>query len=148
MEFSELSNRVIGCAIEVHRRLGPRLLESTYEQCLAHELKLSGIRFKLPHSQAVDYKGVRLDCGYRADVLVEDKLYRGTACRKKVPLAELDSRARKYVSNEWQIPLSEIKNWETACSTLPVARPRVRRPDNRRRHRLRERRRLTYKAFL
>lgn len=74
MEFDELSNRVIGCALEVHRELGPGLLESTYEQCLAHELKLSGIRFKLQHPQPVDYKGVRLDCGYRADVLIEDKL--------------------------------------------------------------------------
>jgi len=61
MEFDELSNRVIGCAIEVHRELGPGLLESTYEQCLAHELKLNGIRFKLQHSQPVEYKGVRLD---------------------------------------------------------------------------------------
>ncbi len=46
MEFDELSNWVIGCAIEVHRELGPRLLESPYEQCLVHELKLNGIRFK------------------------------------------------------------------------------------------------------
>lgn len=74
MEFDELSNRVIGCALEVHRELGPGLLESTDEQCLAHELKLSGIRFKLQHPQPVDYKGVRLDFGYWADVLIEDKL--------------------------------------------------------------------------
>ena len=74
MEFDELSNRVIGCAIEVHRELGPGLLESTYEQCLAHELKLNGIRFKVQHPLPVKYKGMRLDCGYRVDVLVEDKL--------------------------------------------------------------------------
>ena len=74
MEFDDLSNRIIGCAIEVHRELGPGLLESTYEQCLAHELKLNGIRFKLQHPQPVEYKGVRLDCGYRVDLLVEDKL--------------------------------------------------------------------------
>ena len=74
MEFDELSNRVIGCALEVHRALGPGLLESTYEQCLAHELKLNGIRFELQHPLPVKYKGVRLDCGYRVDVLVEDKL--------------------------------------------------------------------------
>jgi GxxExxY protein len=47
MEFDELSNRVIGCALEVHRELGPGLLESTYEQCLGHELKLNGIGFEL-----------------------------------------------------------------------------------------------------
>ena len=48
MEFDTLSNQVIGCAIEVHRELGPGLLESTYEQCLAHELELSGRRRDLP----------------------------------------------------------------------------------------------------
>ncbi|MEA3311016.1 MAG: GxxExxY protein [candidate division WOR-3 bacterium] len=74
MEFDELSNRVIGCAIEVHRQLGPGLLESTYEQCLAHELKLNGIRSESQHPQPVEYKGVQLDCGYRVDLLVEDKL--------------------------------------------------------------------------
>jgi GxxExxY protein len=74
MEFDELSNRVIGCAIEVHRELGPGLMESTYEQCLAHELKLNNIRFKLQHPQPVNYKGVRLDCGYRIDMLIENTL--------------------------------------------------------------------------
>jgi len=74
MEFDELSKRVIGCAIEVHRELGPGLLESTYEQCLAHELKLNSIEFRLQHPQPVEYKGIRLDCGYRVDVLVEDML--------------------------------------------------------------------------
>ena len=74
MEFDALSNRVIGCALEVHRELGPGLLESTYEQCLAHEMTLSGIHFKLQCPQPVEYKGVRLDCGYRADMLIEDKL--------------------------------------------------------------------------
>jgi GxxExxY protein len=74
MEFDELSNRVIGCAIEVHRGLGPGLLESTYEQCLAHELKLNGIAFRLQHPQPVAYKDTRLDCGYRIDVLVENSL--------------------------------------------------------------------------
>lgn len=74
MDFDELSNRVIGCAIEVHRELGPGLLESTYEQCLAHELKLNDIGFRRQHPQPVEYKGIRLDCGYRIDVLVEDAL--------------------------------------------------------------------------
>ena len=74
MEFSELAGRVIGCAIEVHRVLGPGLLESTYEQCLAHELKLNGISFVLQHPLPVDYKGLRLDCGYRVDVLVENEI--------------------------------------------------------------------------
>ena len=71
MEFDKLSNRVIGCALEVHRELGPGLLESTYEQCLAYELTRSGIRFELQYPQPVNYKGVLIDCAYRIDVLVE-----------------------------------------------------------------------------
>jgi GxxExxY protein len=74
MEFDELSRRVIGCAIEVHRELGPGLLESTYAQCLAHELRLNGIEFRLECPLPVEYKGVRLDCGYRIDLLVEESL--------------------------------------------------------------------------
>jgi GxxExxY protein len=74
MAFSELSHRVVGCAIEVHRELGPGLLESTYEQCLAHEFKLNGIDFKLQHPLPVVFKGICLDCGYRVDILVEDEI--------------------------------------------------------------------------
>ena len=74
MERDPLTGRVIGCAIEVHRTLGPGLLESTYEQCLARELDLEGIGFQLQLPIPVEYKGIRLDCGYRMDVLVEDQL--------------------------------------------------------------------------
>ena len=74
MEFDQLSNRIIGCALEVHRALGPGLMESTYEQCLAHELSQSGIPFKLQWPLPVKYKGIKLDCGYRIDLFVEDKL--------------------------------------------------------------------------
>ena len=74
MEFDQLSNRIIGCALEVHRALGPGLLESTYEQCLAPELSLSGIPFKLQFPLPVRYKGIKLDCGYRIDLFVDDEL--------------------------------------------------------------------------
>jgi len=74
MEFDELSNKVIGCALEVHRNLGPGLLESTYEQCFAHELKIAGIQFKLQYPLPVEYKGINLDCGYRIDVFVGDTI--------------------------------------------------------------------------
>lgn len=74
MEFDKLSNRVLGCAIEVHRELGPGLLESTYERCLAFELKLNGIEFKSQHPLPVIYKGLQLECGYRVDLLIENKL--------------------------------------------------------------------------
>ena len=74
MEFDALSNKVIGCAIEVHRNLGPGLLESTYEQCLAHELKIAEIPFKLQFPLPVEYKGIKLDCGYRIDLFVDNSL--------------------------------------------------------------------------
>jgi len=74
MEFDALSNRVIGCAIEVHRHLGPGLLESTYTQCLAHEFTVNGITFEIEKPLPVEYKGVRLDCGYRIDLLIENEL--------------------------------------------------------------------------
>jgi len=74
MPFSALSHRIIGCAIEVHRTLGPGLLESTYEQCLAHELKLHEVPFLLQNPLPVNYKGLRLDCGYRVDILVENQI--------------------------------------------------------------------------
>ena len=74
MNFDELSNKVLGCAIEVHRELGPGLLESTYEQCLAYELHRAGIPFKLQVELPVEYKEIRLDCGYRIDLLADDRL--------------------------------------------------------------------------
>ena len=74
MEFDELSNKVIGCALEVHRNLGPGLLESTYEQCLAYEMKAAGMAFKLQLALPVEYKNIKLDCGYRIDVLVDNSI--------------------------------------------------------------------------
>jgi GxxExxY protein len=68
------TGKVIGCAIEVHRVLGPGLLESTYQQCLARELHINGIAFTLEHPLPVEYKGIKLDCGYRIDILAENRL--------------------------------------------------------------------------
>ena len=69
-----LTSDVIGCMIEVHRALGPGLLESTYQQCLARELELNNIPYKLEHPLPVEYKGVKLDCGYRIDLFIRDKV--------------------------------------------------------------------------
>jgi GxxExxY protein len=74
VEFDDLSNKVIGCALEVHRHLGPGLLESAYAQCVAHELSIAGIPFELERPIPVNYKGKRLDCGFRADIMVDDSL--------------------------------------------------------------------------
>jgi GxxExxY protein len=69
-----LSGRVIGCAIEVHRMLGPGLLEAAYEQALALELSKAGIRFARQVQLPVAYKGEILDAGYRVDLIVERQL--------------------------------------------------------------------------
>jgi len=72
--INELTEIVIGCAIEVHRALGPGLLESAYEICLCRELTLHGIAFERQVAIPVEYKGVKLDCGYRADLIVGGKI--------------------------------------------------------------------------
>ena len=74
MEFDKLSNQVIGAALEVHRHLGPGLLESTYEACLVYELQQAGLSVQRQLPMPVTYKGVELDCGYRVDLLVEGQL--------------------------------------------------------------------------
>jgi GxxExxY protein len=70
----ELTRVVIAACIEVHRHLGPGLLESAYERCVCHELTLRGIRFERQRSIPLTYKGLQLDCGYRADVIIEESL--------------------------------------------------------------------------
>ncbi|HSV26892.1 MAG TPA: GxxExxY protein [Sedimentisphaerales bacterium] len=74
MKHEQLTEAVIGSAIEVHRELGPGLLESAYEKCLAWELNKSQIPFVQQAAIPVAYKGVQIDCGYRADILVDSKV--------------------------------------------------------------------------
>ena len=69
-----LTKRIISAAIEVHKCLGPGLLESAYEQCLCHELSLRGVKFQRQRSLPLEYKGIKLDCGYRLDLLVEGQV--------------------------------------------------------------------------
>ncbi len=72
--LKELTGVVIGAAIEVHRELGPGLLESTYQACLARELALQNVSFEQQRALPVIYKGVAIDCGYRIDFLIEGKV--------------------------------------------------------------------------
>ncbi len=74
MEDAALTERVIGCAIEVHRHLGPGLLEGVYEDCLCHELLQSGVVFQRQVQLPVVYKGVQLEAAYRLDLLVDRQL--------------------------------------------------------------------------
>ena len=74
ISINKLTEVVIGCAIEVHRELGPGLLESAYETCLCRELSLRKLPFECQQPIPLFYKGTRLDCGYRADVIVDRRV--------------------------------------------------------------------------
>lgn len=74
IERDLLTEKVIGCAIEVHRALGAGLLESAYQACLIHELTLKNIKFKAEIPLPIIYKGLKVDGGYRIDILIEDQL--------------------------------------------------------------------------
>ena len=74
MELNQISEKIIGCAIKVHKTLGPGLLESTYEVCLIYELQKSGINVLSQLALPVIYDGIKLDAGYRIDLLVEDSI--------------------------------------------------------------------------
>ncbi len=73
-EANRITEGIIGAAIEVHRGLGPGLLESAYVECVCREMSLRGISFERERAVPVDYKGVRLECGYRLDLLVERQI--------------------------------------------------------------------------
>jgi GxxExxY protein len=74
MTENEISEKIIGCAIQVHRELGPGLLESSYEECLYYELFQSGLYVEKQKPLPLVYKEVKLDCGYRIDLIVENKV--------------------------------------------------------------------------
>lgn len=92
MERKELLNdgtrEIIAAAIEVHRNLGPGLLESTYEECLCHELGLRGFYYRRQHQLPVTYKGKQLDCGYRLDLVVEGIVLELKCVEKLLPIHE------------------------------------------------------------
>jgi len=74
MQTNELTGKIIGAAIEVHKQLGPGMLESAYEECLCYELSLRGLKVERQKPIPVVYKEIKLDCGYRADLLVENEV--------------------------------------------------------------------------
>ncbi|MBM4177076.1 MAG: GxxExxY protein [Ignavibacteria bacterium] len=69
-----LTQKIIGCAIEVHKHLGPGLLESAYEECLCFELHQEGLKFERQKAVPIIYKEIKLECGYRLDILVENEI--------------------------------------------------------------------------
>ncbi len=73
-DINQLTYQIIGCAYEVHKTLGPGLLESTYETCLCYESEKAEIKYEKQKELIINYKGVRLDNGYRIDILVENDI--------------------------------------------------------------------------
>jgi GxxExxY protein len=74
MEINDLSYKIIGLAIDVHKELGPGLLESAYQECLYYEIKNAGLKVKKELALPIVYKDIKLDHGYRIDLLIEDKI--------------------------------------------------------------------------
>ena len=96
VDTSELTGKVIGCAMRVHSALGPGLLESAYRHCLVHELKLLGLEVQAEVKMPIAYQGLQLDAGYRLDILVENVLVlvletQGRGGDHPVPKAQLIS---------------------------------------------------------
>lgn len=81
----DLTEKIIGAAIEVHRALGPGLLESAYEECMYRELDLRTLSFQRQVALPVEYKGVKLDCGYRFDLIVQDSVILELKCVEHIP---------------------------------------------------------------
>jgi GxxExxY protein len=86
----QLTDRIIGAAIKIHRRLGPGLLESAYESCLAYELDSQGLRVIRQKAVPLVYEQVKLDCGFRADLLVENRVVVELKCKEQIhPIDEV-----------------------------------------------------------
>jgi GxxExxY protein len=82
--YEDLIKEIIGAAIEVHKAVGPGLLEGVYEECLCHEMGLRNLRFERQLVVPVTYKGVTLDCGYRLDLLVQDTVILELKCVDRI----------------------------------------------------------------
>jgi GxxExxY protein len=120
MDINELTGQVIGAAIEVHKFLGPGLLESAYEKCLCHELSLRKIDHQTQIEIPIIYKGVNLDCGYRIDILIPNKLIvELKACDGLLPIHE--AQILTYLK------LTDIKYGLLINFNLPVLKDGIKR---------------------
>jgi len=124
--LNELSGNIIGLCIEIHRELGPGLLESAYEECLAYELSKAGLSFERQRPLPVRYKEVRLDCGYPLDFVVEGALSCGAQSSAELhPLHEaqllthlkLDHKSLGLLIN-FNVPVLKYGVKRVACGTL------------------------------
>lgn len=105
MEVNAITEKIIGASIDVHRTLGPGLLESTYEECLCYELGQRKVEFIRQYNLPIKYKNVKIDCGYRIDLLVEKKVVvELKAVERLLPLH--DAQLLSYLkSGSWKVGL-------------------------------------------
>ena len=96
---NELSNIILGCAIEVHKQLGPGLLESAYQECLLYELLKAGLKVVKEKPMPIIYKDVKLDHGYRIDLLVNNKVVIEIKTVEQLEKEEIEKAINKYGSN-------------------------------------------------
>jgi GxxExxY protein len=107
-----LTEKIIGFAIEVHRQLGPGLLESAYEECLCYELDQAGFAYRRQVPLPVTYKAVRLDCGYRIDIVVENRvIVELKAVERLIPIHEAQVITYLKLSG---VPTGLLLNFNTA----------------------------------
>lgn len=120
LDVNKTTESIIGAAIEVHRHLGPGLLESTYEECLCEELSLRGIPFQRQSALPVTYKGKRLDAGYRIDLLVRDEVVvEPKACDAIQPIHEAQTLTYMRLGG-WHVGL--ILNFNVSVLTQGIKR--------------------------
>jgi GxxExxY protein len=101
LKEEKLTEAIIGAAIEVHRVLGPGLMELAYEECLCHELSMRNIAFQRQVSLPIKYKNIKLDCGYRLDIVCEDKvILELKAIEQLLPIHEAQLITYLKVSNQ------------------------------------------------
>jgi len=105
MDINKITENIIGASIDVHRALGPGLLESTYEECLCYELEQRKVQFERQYILPIKYKDVRIDCGYRIDLLIEAQVVvELKAIERLLPLH--DAQLLSYLkSGDWKVGL-------------------------------------------
>ena len=105
MEVNVITKNIIGASIDVHKALGPGLLESTYEECLCYELEQRKIQYVRQYNLPIKYKDVHIDCGYRIDLLIEEKVVvELKAVERLLPLH--DAQLLSYLkSGNWKVGL-------------------------------------------
>ena len=115
MDINQLSSKTIGAAIEVHKALGPGLLESAYEKCLCHELKLRGLSFENQKPLPLFFKGKEINCGYRLDIVVDNAIILELkSCEKIEPIHKAQLLTYLKISG---LPLGLVLNFK-----VPVMR--------------------------